>query len=244
MIQFHLNGTVEDFTGNPDRSLLSYLREDKHLTAAKDGCSGQATCGACLVEIDGKPRLACSTKMEKIQGARIFTLEGIPDEVRRIIATTFVNHGAVQCGFCSPGFVMRTHLLLRENPNPTEEQIKQAIKGHLCRCTGYKKIESAIADSALQLSGKKNKVSLCDTGPIGISSPKYQAFETAIGKRNFVNDMHFEGMLFGALHFSAHPRARVLSIDTSEAKGMPGVKGVFTAKDIPEIGRASCRERV
>lgn len=233
MIKFILNEQSMVYSGNPKRNLLSYLRNQKQLTAAKDGCSGQATCGACLVEIDGKPRLACSTKMEKIQGAKIFTLEGIPDEIRRVIATTFVNHGAVQCGFCSPGFVMRTHLLLKENQNPSEEQIKQAIKGHLCRCTGYKKIESAIANSALQLFGKKPIEKLMDTGPIGVSSPKYQAYETAIGKRHFVNDMHFDGMLFGALHFSAHPRARVMSIDTAKAKEMPGVKGVFTAKDIP-----------
>lgn len=233
MIYFQLNGQEESYQGNPTRSLLNFLREDKHLTAAKDGCSGQATCGACLIEIDGKPRLACSTKMEKLQGATVFTLEGISEDIKHVIATTFVNNGAVQCGFCSPGFVMRTHLLLKENPNPTIEEIQNAIKGHLCRCTGYKKIEKSILESAQQLSDKKPIGALSVAGPIGTSSPKYQAYETALGKRDFVNDMHMDGMLFGALHFSDHPRAKILKIDTSQAQTMPGVKAVYTAKDIP-----------
>ena len=233
MIHLQINGKPVDYDGDPKRNLLKFLRNDLHLTAAKDGCSGQATCGACLVEIDGKPRLACSTPMEKLAGAEVITLEGIPENIRQIIATTFVNRGAVQCGFCTPGFIMRTHILLKENPNPTVDEIQQALKGHLCRCTGYKKIETAIADSAKQISGKVPVEKLMNTGPIGISSPKYQALETAMGKRPFVNDMHFEGMLFGALCFSEHPRAKIIKIDISKAKEMPGVKGVFTAKDIP-----------
>ena len=233
MIHLQINGKPVAYDGDPKRNLLKFLRNDLHLTAAKDGCSGQATCGACLVEIDGKPRLACSTSMEKLAGAEVITLEGIPENIRQIIATTFVNRGAVQCGFCTPGFIMRTHILLKENPNPTVDEIQQALKGHLCRCTGYKKIETAIADSAKQISGKVPVEKLMNTGPIGISSPKYQALETAMGKRPFVNDMHFEGMLFGALCFSEHPRAKIINIDVSNAKEMPGVKGVYTAKDIP-----------
>ncbi len=233
MIQFELNWQQEEYTGDPQTSLLHFLREERRLTAAKDGCSGQGTCGACLVEVNGKARLACSTKMEKLQNARIFTLEGIPEHIATIIATLFVNHGAVQCGFCTPGFIMRTHILLKENPNPSKEQIQQAVKGHLCRCTGYKKIETAISESALQLAGAKKVEKLLIAGAVGTSSPKYQAMETALGKRPFVNDMYFEGMLFGALHFSEHPRAKILSIDTTAAKLMPGVKGVYTARDIP-----------
>lgn len=233
MIQFHLNGKAVEYRGDQSRSLLKFLRQDMHLTAAKDGCSGQGVCGACLVEINGKPRLSCTTSMSKLDGAEIFTLEGIPEKIKHVIATSFVNNGAVQCGFCTPGFVMRTHLLLRENPDPTSEDIQQAIKGHLCRCTGYKKIETAISDSAEQLNGKKTIQKLHDTGTVGTSSPKYQAVETALGKRNFVNDMHFDGMLFGVLNFSKHPKAEILGIDISVARQMPGVKGIFTAKDFP-----------
>ncbi len=233
MIQFELNWQQEEYKGDPQTSLLHFLREDKRLTAAKDGCSGQGTCGACLVEINGKARLACSTKMEKLQDARIFTLEGIPEHIATIIATIFVNHGAVQCGFCTPGFIMRTHTLLKANPHPSYQQIQQAIKGHLCRCTGYKKIEESIAESALQLADKKKVEKLAKAGPAGTSSPKYQAVETAMGRRPFVNDLFFEEMLHGALHFSEYPRARILSIDIAEAQKMDGVKGIYTAKDIP-----------
>jgi aldehyde oxidoreductase len=233
MIQFKLNGEKTTYEGDPEADLLGYLRREKHITSAKDGCSGQATCGACLVEINGNARLACSTRMKKLNGSKVNTLEGIPDNVRQVIAVTFVNHGAVQCGFCTPGFMMRTHLLLKDNPTPSHNEIQQAIKGHLCRCTGYKKIESAIADSALLLKNKLPVPEIRERGPVGTSAPKYQALENATGKKKYVNDMFFEGMLYGALHFSAHPRAKILSMDTSKAREMPGVKGIYTAKDIP-----------
>jgi aldehyde oxidoreductase len=233
MIQFKLNGESISYEGNPEADLLGFLRREKQITSAKDGCSGQGTCGACLVEINGNARLACSTKMKKLQGSKVNTLEGIPDSIRQVIATTFVNHGAVQCGFCTPGFVMRTHLLLKDNPNPSHAEIQQAIKGHLCRCTGYKKIESAMAESTQLLKNKVTTEELRPRGPVGTSSPKYQALENATGQKKYVNDLFFEGMLYGALHFSEHPRAKVLSIDVSKAMAMPGVKGVYTAKEIP-----------
>ncbi|MFW5724912.1 MAG: (2Fe-2S)-binding protein, partial [Bacteroidota bacterium] len=196
MISFTLNGKEISYSGNPESNLLYFLRNGMHLTAAKDGCSGQATCGACLVEINGKPRLACSTPMSKVEGATVFTLEGLPEKIKKTIATIFVNNGAVQCGFCSPGFIMRTRLLLKENPSPTLTEIQQAIKGHLCRCTGYKKIEKAIQESAATLQKPGEIPSLVVGGPTGTSTPKYQALETALGERQFVNDMYMEGMLY------------------------------------------------
>ncbi|MFW5708051.1 MAG: selenium-dependent xanthine dehydrogenase [Bacteroidota bacterium] len=233
MISFTLNGKEISYSGNPESNLLYFLRNGMHLTAAKDGCSGQATCGACLVEINGKPRLACSTPMSKVEGATVFTLEGLPEKIKKTIATIFVNNGAVQCGFCSPGFIMRTRLLLKENPSPTLTEIQQAIKGHLCRCTGYKKIEKAIQESAATLQKPGEIPSLVVGGPTGTSAPKYQALETALGERQFVNDMYLEGMLYGALLFSKHPRAQVVKINTTIAEQMPGVKRIFTARDIP-----------
>jgi selenium-dependent xanthine dehydrogenase len=233
MISFVLNGETVRYTGNPHKKLLGFLREEKQLTAAKDGCSGEGICGACLVEINGKARLACSTLIEKLDGAVIITPEGIPADILKTIAGAFVDNGAVQCGFCSPGFIMRTRILLKENPHPTMSEIRQAIRGHLCRCTGYKKIESAIASAAKQLSGEKSPEESPLAGPVGTSLRKYQALETATGKRPFVNDLHFDGMLSGALHFSAHPRAVIQRIDTADALKMPGVKAAFTARDIP-----------
>ncbi len=278
MITFYLNGRKTDFTGDESLSLLHYLRELAGITSVKDGCSGQAACGACVVEIDGKARLSCTRKIKFLEGSQVITMEGIPGAVRDVIARAYVEKGAVQCGFCTPGLILRTKVLFSENPNPTREQIKKAISLNLCRCTGYVKIVDAI-ETALKIlhdgiddghvttvDGRTvSSVGLYDTmsdhnghsfpgsipsaafetgheisasepflyAGIGQSLPKYQAYETAIGKRQFVNDMHVEGMLHSALRFSDHPRARVLSIDSSEALKMEGVIRIFTATDVP-----------
>ncbi len=233
MIEFQLNGENIQYTGDRQKNLLTYLRNEHKLTAAKDGCSGEGICGACLVEMNGKPFLACKYTLKEVEGASLYTMEGIPEQVRKIIAATYVNQGAVQCGFCTPGFVMRTHLLLKENPSPSYSEIQQAIKGHLCRCTGYKKIEKAISQSAGQLSGQIPVTGIAPSGPVGTSTPKYNGLKIALGEEKFVSDMHFDGMLFGAMLFSPHPRAKVLAIDITQARAMPGVKRVFTAKDVP-----------
>ncbi len=233
MITFNLNGEKQQYHGDPDLTLLKYLRDEKHLTSVKDGCSGQAACGACTVEIDGKAKLSCVIKMSKVEGAEIFTPEGFPDYVKDTIAKAFVNKGAVQCGFCTPGFISRTKVLLQDNPNPTIQEVQKAIKPHLCRCTGYKKIEEAILYAGETMRQHKQLEIKSTSGKIGQRHPKYHAYETALGQRKFVDDLTFEGMLFGALKFSEYPSAKVLSIDTSEAEKLPGVFRVFTAADIP-----------
>ena len=233
MTTLTLNGKQINYTGDPDLSLLKYLRIEHKITSVKDGCSGQAACGACTVEINGQAKLACVTKMSKLQDAEIYTLEGFPEYVKDTIAKAFVNKGAVQCGFCTPGFVARTKVLLQDNPNPTIEEIRKAIKPHLCRCTGYKKIEEGIQEAAKTLNDNKTLEVTKTSGKIGIPHPKYQAYETAIGKRDFVDDIHFEEMLYAALKFSDHPKAKILSIDTKEAEKIQGVHRIFTAKDIP-----------
>lgn len=233
MISFTLNGEKQTYDGNSEKSLLQYLRLDKHITSVKDGCSAQAACGACTVEIDGKAMLSCVIKMNKLQGSEVFTPDGFPKYILDTIAKAFVNKGAVQCGFCSPGFISRTKILLQNNPQPTIEEIQKAIKPHLCRCTGYKKIEDAIENAADAIS-KNEKLEITSTsGKIGVSHPKYDAYNTAIGKRNFVDDIFLKNMLFAALKFSDHPKAKIIKIDTSKAEKHPGVHGVFTAKDIP-----------
>ncbi|MDK2977383.1 MAG: hypothetical protein PWP52_97 [Bacteroidales bacterium] len=233
MITFTLNGVKETYKGDAHQTLLKYLRTGKHITSIKDGCSGQATCGACTVEIDGKAKLACVTKMGKLDGAVILTPEGFPDYVKDTIAKAFVNKGAVQCGFCTPGFITRTKILLQNNPNPTIEEIQKAIKPHICRCTGYKKIEQAMLYAGEAIRNTKQLEITKTSGKVGVAHPKYEAYKTALGKRNFVDDIFLDGMLFAALKFSDHPKARVLKIDTSQAEKLNGVHRVFTAKDIP-----------
>jgi len=233
MIKFTLNGAEQSYTGDVEKSLLQYLRNDKHITSLKDGCSGQAACGACTVEIDGKAKLSCVVKMRTLGDAEIYTPEGFPEYVKDVIAKTFVNNGAVQCGFCTPGFITRTKILLQENPNPTIDEIRKAIKPHLCRCTGYKKIEEAISQAADVLRENRTVEINTTSGKIGTPYPKYDAYKTALGQRLFVDDIFLDRMLFAALKFSDYPKAKILKINTSEAEKIEGVHRVFTAKDIP-----------
>lgn len=233
MITFTLNGKLINYSGDPERSLLKYLRLDNHLTSVKDGCSAQSACGACTVEIDGKARLSCVMKMKKLEGAEIFTPEGFPEYVKDTLAKAFVNSGAVQCGFCTPGFISRVKVLLQDNPNPSIEEIQKAIKPHLCRCTGYKKIEDGILHAAKAIRNNEHIEITKTSGKVGISHPKYEAYDTAIGMRKFVDDIFLDDMLFAALKFSDHPKAKILKIDTTAAETLPGVRRVFTANDIP-----------
>lgn len=233
MITFHLNGKQIQYQGDPDRNLLNYLRLDQHITSAKDGCSSQAACGACTIEIDGKAKLACTTKMNKLEGSEVLTMEGFPEYVKDVIVKAYVNKGAVQCGFCTPGFIARTKVLLQTNPKPTLEEVQNALRQHICRCTGYKKIEEAILHAAKVIDKKETLEITKTSGKVGVAHPKYQAYETAIGKRNFVDDIFMDDMLFAALKFSDYPSAKVLKINTKKVEKMEGVHRVFTAKDIP-----------
>ncbi len=232
MIRFELNGQSEQYDGDGNRSLLEVLRGEAGIVSAKDGCSGQGACGACLVELNGRPVLACVTRMRKVAGGKIVTLEGLPDGLRKILGQAFVEKGAVQCGFCTPGFLMRTKILLQENPSPSRAQILEALKLNLCRCTGYTKIVEAIEHAAKLIAGAPHPASDPNQG-IGGRQEKYEAWETAVGRRPFVADLRIPGMVFGALRFSDHARAVVKRIGTNKAQAMPGVLRVFTAADIP-----------
>jgi aldehyde oxidoreductase len=233
MIKFSLNGELICYEGDPNNSLMSFLREEKDITSVKDGCSCQAYCGACMLEINGEAKLSCTTKMYKLNDAEVTTMEGIPEAIRDVIAKAFVEKGAVQCGFCTPGFIMRTKVLFQKNPTPTREEIVKALNVNLCRCTGYIKIIDAIEYACQKLNAGETVEYSEKNATVGSSFPKYQAYETAIASRKFVNDLKFEGMLFGALKFSEHPRAEIIQIDYSEALHLPGVVRIVTAKDIP-----------
>lgn len=205
MVSFKLNGKEKFFEGNDSLSLLHYLREIAGLMSPKDGCSGQATCGACLVEMNGHPTLSCITPMKKVQGKEIITIEGFPELLKQTLARAFVEKGAVQCGFCTPGFLMRTKILLQNNPNPSRDDIIKALKMNLCRCTGYIKIVEAIQLAAQTLHENKI-ITVPNTGNVGFNHPKYKAYEKALGQDAFVDDLKFDGLLHATLKFSDHPR--------------------------------------
>lgn len=233
MIQFNLNGSPVNYEGNPETRLLHFLRNERGITSVKDGCSCQGACGACLTEINGEARLSCMTPMGKLENAEVHTLEGIPEEVRDVLAGAFVEKGAVQCGFCTPGFLMRTKVLLQKNPQPTRDEIKKALSLNLCRCTGYVKIVDAIAEAANRMHPDHEPQKKEPSANVGDSYHKYEAFEMAVGKRHFVNDLRFDGMLHGALRFSEHPRALIKEINLSRALQVNGVVRIFTAGDVP-----------
>ena len=158
MIEFELNGRRGRLFGGDEKlSLLDYLRGEAGIFSAKDGCSGQGACGACLVELNGRPALACVTPMKKVGGGRVVTLEGLPERLRRALGDAFVAKGAVQCGFCTPGFLMRTKILLQDNPRPSRPEILAALKLNLCRCTGYVKIVEAIEQAAADTGRGKGR---------------------------------------------------------------------------------------
>ena len=232
MIVFSLNGQNTQYSGDETTPLLTYLREERGITSVKDGCSGQAACGACLVELDGKPALACSTPMKRVAGKEVITIEGFPENVRRTLARAFVAKGAVQCGYCTPGILSRAKILLQNNPNPSRADVVKALNANVCRCTGYVKIIDAVLLAAQALRENQEIAWEQKTG-IGYSYPKYEAYEKALGLSPYVNDLKFEGMLYGVLKFSEHPRAKVLKIDVSAVEKLSGVIRVFDAQDIP-----------
>ena len=232
-MNFKLNGQEIDYTGDPELSLLHYLRDEQGITSPKDGCAPQAACGCCAVQIDDKAVLSCVTPMKKVAGSSVITTEGMSDYYQETFANAFVEKGGVQCGFCIPGIVMQSKVLLDKNPNPSRDEVAKALTPHLCRCTGYKKIIDAVLYAADAIRAEEEIGQPTGNGKVGTRHPRYDAKRVVLGQRPYVADMKLEGMLYGALKFSDHPRANVLKIDTSAAAAMPGVIRIFTAKDVP-----------
>lgn len=142
-IEITVNGRSRSLTVKPNDLLINIIRKDLHLTGTKYGC-GIGECGACTVLLDGKPVLACLMLAASANGKTITTVEGLSDEKLDPVQQAFIDHGAIQCGFCTPGMVVTAKALLEENPNPTEDEIKNYIRGNICRCTGYAGIIKAV----------------------------------------------------------------------------------------------------
>jgi len=148
ILNLHVNGEAFEVLTEVHKTLLEVLREDLGLTGTKRGCD-LGTCGACTVLIEGKPYLSCLTLAVDVQGKNIITIEGLSLEGKpHPLQEAFVEKGAIQCGFCTPGMIMTAKALIDENPHPSEIEVKRAISGNLCRCTGYIKIVEAIMSAA------------------------------------------------------------------------------------------------
>ena len=230
---FTVNGVLRET--EEEKPLLRYLRDDLGLTSVKDGCS-EGACGTCTIIVDGKAVRSCVLSTKKAVGKTILTVEGLTEAEQEAFVYAFGKVGAVQCGFCIPGMVLSGKALLDQVPDPTEEQIKQAIRGNVCRCTGYKKIIEGITLAGAILRGEAQidpELEKGDTYGVGDRAFRTDVRDKVLGKGEYVDDVHMEGMVHASAVRSQYPRARVLDIDASAALALPGVLAVLTADDVP-----------
>jgi aldehyde oxidoreductase len=235
-LTLNINGIQHQFIVENDRVLLDVLREDLKLTGAKQGCDRKGQCGACTVIVNGKTVLSCLAKVANLDGAEIITVEGLgtPDNPH-LIQEAFVLTDAIQCGYCTPGFIMAAKVLLDRNPNPTRDEVKRALRGHLCRCTGYERIVDAVELAGRFLRGETTPSAVMpdpNGKQVGVSHPRPSSMLKACGLAPFSADIIIPGALELAVVRSPHHNARIKSIDYSRAEKMPGVVGIMTAKDI------------
>ena len=229
MITFTLNGSPARASEDHPH-LLAALREELGITSPKDGCAPSGQCGCCTVLVDGKATIACQVSMAKVADKNVLTLEGFDPAERDRLARAFAATGALQCGFCTPGIVVRAKALLDQKGKDLDRAtIQSRLGAHLCRCTGYTKIIEAVE---LLASGESIPEPALPAG-IGKNGVKYEAVSLALGDRSYIDDLTIEGLLHGAFRLTDHARAEVLRIDAEAARELPGVVGIFTAADVP-----------
>ena len=227
------------------KSLLRYLRDDLKLYSVKDGCS-EGACGTCTILVDGNAEKACVVTTKTAHGREIMTVEGLTVKEKEAFVYAFGSCGSVQCGFCIPGMVMAGRALIGKNPDPTEEEIREALKGNICRCTGYRKIIEGVKKAAAILRGdeKIDDLEKGDDYGVGKAAFRVDVRKKTLGYGKYPDDIgpeYFKDMkelpllpmVYGGAVRSKYPRAKVISIDIEKAKVLPGVIGVLTAADVP-----------
>ena len=262
LIRFKVNGSPVEFSGKPDDRLIDFLRNRLRFTGTKEGC-GEGVCGACTVLLDGKPVRACTLPMEEVESGEVETIEGIgtpasPHPLQR----AFVEKGAVQCGFCTPGMIMGAKALLDKNPRPTREDIIAGLFPYLCRCTGYKKIVEAVLLAATKAASPEENKGAPVQGRMHPEGDRYTApgfpadtqypditkhigarvipmgiWEKVLGLTRFAADVTPEACLHLKVVRSTKPHAIIREIETEAALAFPEVIAVLTAKDIGGTNR-------
>ena len=233
-INFILNGAPRRVIVDPRKNLLKVIREDLRLTGTKDGCSA-GHCGTCAVLMDGEVVLSCRVPVSKAQGKEITTIEGIGTlKNPHPLQLAFAKAGAIQCGFCTPGMIVRAKSILDKNLDPSRDEIKKALQPHICRCTGYQKIFEAIELAASYLRGKTKSIELKLTGKGTIGQPvtRPDALEKATGTTLYAADLAVDGCAFIKVLRSPHHHAKIVHVDKAEAEAIPGVLAVLTAEDV------------
>ena len=208
MATFTVNGKT--VTTDKNQKLLRYLRDELRLTSVKDGCS-EGACGTCTVLVDGKATKACVFTTDKMDGKTVLTVEGLSEFEKEAYTYAFGEAGAVQCGFCIPGMVMAAKGLLDRNPDPTEAEIRTALRGNICRCTGYVKIVRGVQLAAQYL--REGRVPREDREwKVGAHVHRLDVAEKVQGFGLYPDDVYLEGMIYASAVRSAHPRAIVKAI--------------------------------
>ena len=243
-INLNVNGKQYSIDAVAGETLSTLLRERLRLTGTKIGCE-EAECGACTVLVDGQPMMSCVYPAERADGKTIVTIEGLAQRVHEEmklhpLQEAFVEHGAVQCGFCIPGQIMTAYALLKRNPNPNSEDIRFALKDTLCRCAGYPSIENAIiaAAEALRTGEPVQKPthipnSIHEHKTVGHKHLRPEAVEKVTGDAIYTDDLKFDGMLYAKAKRAMIPHGFLKKLDVSKAKALPGVVSVLTAADVP-----------
>jgi len=249
LITLTVNGQTYQLPEIPGEMLSDLLRYRLKLTGTKVAC-GEAECGACTVILNGEPVLSCSFPAAKANGATILTIEGL-SQIQNTPAAdggkiplhplqhSFIEYGAVQCGFCIPGQIMTSYALLQRNPDPSEEDIKYALKDTLCRCAGYPTIINAIKAAAKTMrTGQpverpRIPVSSHAQRVVGKIQPRPDAVAKVTGKAIYTDDIQFENMLHARVKRAGVASGILRSINVEKARQLTGVVAVLTAKDLP-----------
>lgn len=252
ILALNINGSDVELAVPEHWTLLEAIRYEARLTGTKQGCD-KGDCGACTVLIDGKPVLSCLTLAHSCAGARVTTIEGLataagPDPLQR----AFDVCGALQCGFCQPGMLLSARALLDRDPSPSDDAIREALSGNLCRCTGYTKIFEAVRMAAGGTSGEVGPLAAPSASPsvhgpvaikygdaapgfnvIGARMRKADSIQKATGEAVYADDLLPARLAHGKILRSPHAHARIVSVDTSGADAMPGVFATMTGRDLP-----------
>ena len=232
-VLFRVNGRDTVFQDDRERSLLEFLRWDLGLHGSKYGC-GVGVCGACTVLINDSPMRSCVVNPRHLEGMNVITIEGIErsgkgSEAIRQVQRTFSELVVFQCGYCAPGFVLSAGCLLRDNPDPTEKEIRRGLHGNLCRCTGYQKIIESVR-AAADPHFKRHLLKQPSYSFAGVNS---QAGEKVKGETLYTRDLHMPGQLWAKVVWSRFPMARIRAIDRAPAEKVNGVTRVITHGDLP-----------
>ncbi len=226
-----INGEPVEFLCNPTETVLDVLRNTLGLTGSKEGC-GTGDCGACSITLDGRLVCSCLVLAPESRGRQVATIEGMAQgDHLHPLQQKFLERAALQCGICTPGFLMAARALLEKNPDPSESEVRFWLAGNLCRCTGYDKIVRAVLETAADMRGGC-LMNAIDNKWIGSRTIRPDGADKVTGRAGYSADNSMPGMIWAKLLRSPHAHANIRAINTAKAAALPGVKAVVTAQDL------------